>query len=215
MPSELHGYHYENSLGVSGLLCIRDDRVLFENLNFSLKTGQVLLLEGRNGSGKTSLLRILCGIRMPESGTVTWNGDSLYKLGAEYHSLMAYVGHLDGVKLELTVLENLQMARSLGQPSDLPVSAALGQVNLAGYEHVPTQVLSAGQRRRLALARLLVTVNQLWILDEPFAGLDKEGVRIFQNLMIQHTANGGMMVLTSHQEVFLSDVEVQRIRLGS
>lgn len=187
---------------------------MFEQLNFHLRNGQVLLVEGNNGSGKTSLLRILCGIRLADSGTVRWNGESIENSAVVYHSQMAYIGHLDGVKLDLTVLENLETARSLGQPSELLLSSALAQVNLAGYEDVPGRALSAGQRRRLALTRLLITVNRLWILDEPFTALDKDGIQGFEELIFQHTANGGMVVLTSHHEVALNDIDVQRIRLA-
>ena len=205
----------EDCLEATSLLCVRDDRILFEDLDFRLTSGQVLVLEGHNGSGKTSLLRILCGIRMPDSGSVGWNGEAIEDLGADYHRWMIYVGHLDGIKLDLTVLENLEVARSLGQPSDLPLSVALAQVNLAGYEDLPGQSLSAGQRRRLALARLLVTVNRLWILDEPFTALDQSGIALFERLMIRHVQNGGMIVLTSHHSVSLEQVETHRIRLSA
>ena len=204
----------KDCLEAEGLLCIRDDRILFENLDFRLTGGQVLLLEGHNGSGKTSLLRILCGIRMSDSGSVRWNGEAIEELGADYYRWMIYVGHLDGIKLDLTVLENLEVARSLGQASDLPLSAALVQVDLAGYEDLAGQSLSAGQRRRLALARLLVTVNRLWILDEPFTALDQRGIALFERLMIRHAQNGGMIVLTSHHSVSLEHVEIHRIRLS-
>ncbi len=196
-------------------MCIRDDRILFEDLDFRLTSGQVLLLEGHNGSGKTSLLRILCGIRMSDSGSVRWNGEPIEELGAEYYRRMIYVGHLDGIKLDLTVLENLEVARSMGQASDLPLSSALAQVNLAGYEDVPGQSLSAGQRRRVALARLLITVNRLWILDEPFTALDQSGIVLFEQLMTRHAQNGGMIVLTSHHSVSLEQVETHRIRLSA
>jgi len=204
-----------DNLEAVGLSCVRDDRVLFEDLDFHLTNGQVLLLEGHNGSGKTSLLRILCGIRMSDAGSVRWNGEPIDILGADYYRWMIYVGHLDGIKLDLTVLENLEVSRSLGQASDLSLSAALAKVNLAGYEDLLGQSLSAGQRRRVALARLLVTVNRLWILDEPFTALDQSGITLFEQLMTQHTQNGGMIVLTSHHTVSLEHVEIHRIRLST
>ena len=196
----------------TGLSCIRDDRVLFEELAFEIGPGQVLLLEGKNGSGKTSLLRILCGFRQPDAGQVRWCGESIND--SQFYARMAYVGHLDGIKKELTVLENLAMALALSQPGRYTIQQALSRVHLAGYDDMLVQTLSAGQKRRLSLARLLVTENDLWILDEPFTALDKQGIALFESLMSEHCAKGGMIVLTSHHDVVLHGVEVQRIHLS-
>ena len=194
------------------LSCIRDDRLLFENLSFQLNAGQVLLLEGKNGSGKTSLLRILCGFREPDAGQTRWCGAAIN--GGQYHADMAYVGHLDGVKKELTVLENLTVSLALASPGAYSIQQALAKVLLAGYDDVLVQALSAGQKRRLSLARLLITHNRLWILDEPFTSLDKQGIALIESLMIEHCAQGGMIVLTSHHDLNLHGVDVQRIRLS-
>ncbi|MDP2904133.1 MAG: cytochrome c biogenesis heme-transporting ATPase CcmA [Methylovulum sp.] len=199
-------------LQAMALSCIRDDRVLFSDLTFALDVGQVLLLEGKNGSGKTSLLRILCGFREPDAGRVCWCGASIND--SQYHADMAYIGHLDGIKKELTVLENLNVALALGQTGLYPLANALARVQLAGYEDVLVQALSAGQKRRLSLARLLVTKNRLWILDEPFTSLDKQGIKLTETLMTEHTASGGLVVLTSHHDLNLSGVDVQRIHLS-
>lgn len=196
----------------TGLSCIRDDRVLFEELAFELFSGQVLLLEGKNGSGKTSLLRILCGFREPDAGEILWCGDAVND--SQFHAQMAYVGHLDGVKKELTVLENLKMSVALSSSGHYSIAEALSKVHLAGYDDVLVQALSAGQKRRLSLARLLITENVLWILDEPFTSLDKQGIALIETLMIEHCANGGMIVLTSHHDIDLHDVYVQRIYLS-
>lgn len=196
----------------SGLSCIRDDRVLFEELAFELASGQVLLLEGKNGSGKTSLLRILCGFREPDSGAIHWCGESVKD--SSFHADMAYVGHLDGIKKELTVLENLNMAMALGSAGRYSIAQALDKVHLAGYDDVLVQALSAGQKRRLSLARLLITENVLWILDEPFTSLDRQGIALIESLMAEHCANGGMIVLTSHHDIALHDVDVLRINLS-
>lgn len=203
------------SLNAIGLECIRDDRTLFSQLDFTLRPGEVLLLEGRNGSGKTSLLRILCGIRLPDEGSINWNGADIGRLGPDYHQHMAYVGHRDGNKLDLTPFENLAMARALGKANDMPLEAALEKVDLQGFEDVPTRNLSAGQQRRLALARLLVTDTVLWILDEPFTSLDVDGIRIVESLLDRHTAQGGMLAVTSHHTVNLDHSRVQRINLSS
>jgi heme exporter protein A len=172
------------------------------------------VLEGRNGSGKTSLLRILCGIRLPDAGTVTWGGTDINRLGADYHEHTAYVGHRDGVKLDLTPRENLAVARGLGKPSNISLDAALEKVDLYGFEDVLTRNLSAGQQRRLALARLLVTDTVLWILDEPFTSLDVHGIKVIEELLEQHTATGGMLAVTSHHAVNLNATPVQHINLS-
>ena len=197
------------------LECVRDDRTLFSNLGFRLERGRALILEGRNGSGKTSLLRILCGIRLPDSGSVTWGETDINKLGPDYHVHTAYVGHRDGIKLDLTPLENLAMARALGRPNNRPLEAALEKVELSGFEDVLTRNLSAGQQRRLALARLLVTDTVLWILDEPFTSLDTQGIKIIEDLFDQHTTNGGMLAVTSHHAVNLDNTPVQTINLSA
>lgn len=195
----------------SHLSCIRDDRMLFEGLDFTLQSGQVLLLEGKNGSGKTSLLRILCGFREPDAGQVFWCGDAIND--SQYYADMVYVGHLDGVKKELTVLENLKVSLALGRSGQFSIQQALTKVHLANYDDVLVQALSAGQKRRLSLARLLITQNLVWILDEPFTSLDKQGIALIETLMSEHCANGGMIVLTSHHDIELHGVDVQRINL--
>jgi len=195
------------------LSCIRDDRVLFEGLNFQLQAGQILLLEGKNGSGKTSLLRILCGFREADAGEVQWSNEAIND--SSYYADMAYVGHLDGVKKELTVLENLKVSLALGVAGQYSIAEALSKVHLQGYDDVLVQALSAGQKRRLSLARLLITHNILWILDEPFTSLDKQGIALIESLMLEHCANGGMIVLTSHHDITLhDDVNVLRINLS-
>lgn len=201
-----------HSLAGTDLSCIRDDRVLFEQLAFELVAGQVLLLEGKNGSGKTSLLRILCGFREPDVGALHWCGDAVKD--SQFYAQMAYVGHLDGIKKELTVLENLKMSLALSSAGQYSIDHALNKVHLTGYDDILVQTLSAGQKRRLSLARLLITENVLWILDEPFTSLDKQGIALIETLMAEHCANGGMIVLTSHHDIDLPDVDVQRINLS-
>ena len=203
------------NLEAHDLTCIRDDRTLFENLSFHVEPGQVLLLEGRNGSGKTSLLRTLCAIRLPDSGKITWDGEDIFKLGPEYHAHTAYVGHKDGVKLDLTAVENLTMAKGLGDPNDdITIVEALAQVDLYGFEDVPARNLSAGQQRRLALARLLVTRAKLWILDEPFTSLDTHGIGVVETLFATHLANNGMIAVTSHHSINLDTAAIRRINLS-
>ncbi len=195
------------------LQCVRDDRVLFENFGFTLNSGQALLIEGPNGSGKTSLLRLLCGFRLADAGKILWCGESTEN-NAQYFTEMAYVGHLDGIKKELTVEENLKLAQSMTLASTLSIEQALLKVRMGGYEDMLVGSLSAGQKRRIAFARLLVTRNRLWILDEPYTALDKSGIVLFEGLMTEHVNNGGMMVLTSHHDVVLPDIDLQVVVLG-
>jgi heme exporter protein A len=199
------------TLKADALSCIRDDRVLFEDLSFVVEASQVLLLEGQNGSGKTSLLRILCGFREPDAGEIFWCGQRLDNL---YYAQMMYVGHQDGVKNELTVRENLLMSLALGSASQLSIEQALEKVYLHGFDDMLVQSLSAGQKRRLSLARLLITDNKLWILDEPFTSLDKQGIAVVEALMIEHVKQGGLIVLTSHHEVKLPGINTLRINLS-
>jgi heme exporter protein A len=200
------------SLSVSKLQCVRDERILFDDLNFSLNAGQVLQIEGHNGSGKTSLLRILCGLSQPMEGQVLWRGEDIQNDYNAYWMQLNYVGHFQGVKGDLTPLENLAVARSLStQPTDTPLEDALAQVGLRGFEDVPARALSAGQQRRVALARLLVKQADAWILDEPFTALDKKGIAWVEGQLAQHADKGGLVVLTSHHPVAYE--QTIRIRL--
>lgn len=201
------------TLSVEDLACQRDERWLFQNLSFNLVNGQAMLLEGSNGSGKTSLLRILCGLRQPDEGRLSWNGQPVPC--SDYQCDMAYVGHADGIKKELTVLENLAVALALSMPGRYNIDQALAMVQLAGYDDNRVQTLSAGQKRRLSLARLLITDKRLWILDEPFTSLDKQGMALVETLMVQHVSQGGMLILTSHHDLILPGIDLQRIHLDS
>ncbi|RDH86315.1 MAG: heme ABC transporter ATP-binding protein CcmA [endosymbiont of Escarpia spicata] len=198
------------------LECIRDDRVLFSSLCFTVNPGEALVLEGRNGSGKTSLLRILCGIRLPESGQLLWKGEDIFRLGPEYHEHTAYLGHKDGSKLDLTPLENLRVARGFGKAKEgITLEEALNQVGLYGFEDVPTRNMSAGQQRRLAIARLLVTDAKFWILDEPFTSLDRKGIEHMERLFEAHLQSGGMAAMTTHHRIgFKDDVKLVRVNLS-
>jgi heme exporter protein A len=186
-------------LEIKDLQCIRDDRILFHHLNFTLNSRQILQIEGPNGSGKTSLLRMLCGLALPNEGTIYWQNKDIQEVKSDYWANLAYIGHTSGLKADLTPLENLAVSRALSLfPTSLTLEDALTQVGLSGFEEIPTRLLSAGQQRRVALARLLINQAQLWILDEPFTALDKKAIQMTEELIITHAQQGGMIVLTSH-----------------
>ncbi len=186
------------------LECTRGERHLFAGLAFGVEAGHCLHVAGENGSGKTSLLRILCGLLPPGHGEVRWDGADIRKLREDYWQTLAYVGHLNGVKDELTALENVRFAAALaGHPAGEDVARhALASVGLAGFETSQARALSQGQRRRIALARLfLAREARLWILDEPFTALDVRGVAALSTLIGEQLDRGGIVVLTTHQEV--------------
>lgn len=200
-------------LEANGLACIRDTNVLFENLSLCVQSGQVLVIEGKNGSGKTSLLRILTGIRQQDEGKVTWNGEDISQLATGYRQVMAYMGHQDGIKQELTAFENLQLTRIYGKISDTSLDEVLEKTGLAAQADTYASNLSAGQRRRLAIARLLLTDCCLWLLDEPLTTLDTSGIKLFENLLKQHIACGGIAVLSSHHDINLEGSHIIRMSL--
>jgi len=203
-------------LRAQSLQCVRDDRCLFSELSFTVAAGEVASIEGRNGSGKTSLLRILCGIRLPDAGAVYWQNTEIGRLGPGYHVHVGYIGHADGVKLDLTPRENLVFAASLGSwRESAGIEDVLERVGLYALEDVPTRVLSAGQKRRLALARLLATSADLWVLDEPLSSLDRAGIALFETLLHEHLAHGGLAVMTTHHRLPLEDATVQRLDLSA
>jgi heme exporter protein A len=190
-------------LAAVSLECFRGDNLLFTGLDFQLHPGQLLQIEGANGSGKTSLLRILAGLSLPSEGEVQWDGVNIAKQRPAYFTQMAYLGHNLGVKSDLSPVENLKITLALnGIRFDAnAVAQALARVSLAGREEIPARALSAGQKQRVALARLLVCPAKLWIMDEPFTALDVSGVGLVRSLLEAHLQGGGMAVLTSHQTV--------------
>jgi len=203
-------------LEVADLECRRGDRTLFSGLSFAVEAGTLLHVRGRNGSGKTTLLRALCGLLTPETGAVTWNGEDIRRLADDYHRDMLYFGHLNGIKHDLSGIENLRVAATLDgdRPDEKDLWTALEQMGLEGFEDLPTKVLSQGQKKRVALARLLLSRAPLWILDEPFTALDADAVDLLQMLIARHVAEDGMVILTTHQEVPLTSGQIRRLHLG-
>jgi heme exporter protein A len=203
-------------LEVSGLACVRGDRKLFSDLSFSLAAGELLHLHGHNGSGKTTLMRTLCGLIKESDGEIRWNGESIHRLGEEYTRDVVYIGHKNGIKDDLTGVENLRVCSALdGYPiKESQAWDALAKMGLRGHEDLPSRVLSQGQKRRVALARLLVNQSKLWILDEPFTALDVAAVDFLQSIIRTHIEAGGMVILTTHQEVNITKEQVKELQLG-
>lgn len=197
------------------LECARGDRPLFRDLSFRLAPGELLHVVGPNGSGKTTLLRTLCGLTRPASGEIRWQGTDTRRLGDEYRSRLAHVGHTNGLLGELTARENLRAAACLGGGDPNGVDAALDALALTPCRDLPAKVLSQGQKRRLALARLLTSSKPLWILDEPLSALDADSVAIMNGVFARHLANGGLIVMTSHQDFAVEVAALRQIRLAA
>jgi heme exporter protein A len=195
--------------------CARGERRLFSGLNFTLPAGSFLQVFGPNGSGKTSLLRIVCGLTAAVAGEVRWEGVNIRRLGEEYFAQIAYVAHQNGVKDELNPVENLRIACGVAGNalSKLEAQAVLERVGLGKQKYLPARLLSAGQRRRLGLSRLLASRARLWLLDEPLASLDDDGAMLAGNLIGEHLNNGGLAIVATHQEIGLSAGQMQRIEL--
>lgn len=204
-------------LEAKNLGCVRGDRRLFSNLSFALEAGSFAQLTGPNGSGKTSLLRMLCGLLEPAEGEIRWQGANIRSLGEEYFSAITYIGHGHGVKDELSAAENLRVSSGLNgiEISGKEAANILGQVGLAGRESLPARVLSQGQRRRLALARLLICNTTLWVLDEVLTSLDKAAIGLITSVIDEHLSRGGMAIVATHQELSMSASSFQRIELAS
>lgn len=201
-------------LAVHGLSCRRGDRLVFRDVSLSVGSHDVLEVAGPNGCGKTSLLRVLCGLAPPEEGEMTWCGRAIPEVRIEYLGALAYVGHADGIKSDLTAIENLRVSRALGNGGGDP-EAALAHLGLAELRDLPGRLLSAGQRRRLALARLLVHDARLWLLDEPFTALDKAAISSVASLIEAHAARGGMVVFTSHHHVAVTQARRMDLAAGT
>ncbi|MFB9134836.1 cytochrome c biogenesis heme-transporting ATPase CcmA [Vibrio olivae] len=203
-------------LEVRNLTAIRDERELFTDLSFTVSRGELVQIEGRNGTGKTTLLRMITGLGEQDEGDILWNQEKIQQQREEFHQELLFLGHHTGVKRELTAYENLRfyLVMHRQQPQQTAIYDALMKVGLAGREDVPVGQLSAGQQRRVALARLWLSHQTLWILDEPLTAIDKQGVKVLEALFLQHVEQGGMVILTTHQDLFIDNPILRRIKLG-
>lgn len=200
-----------------GLACLRGDRLLFKNVGIELSSGGLLYVLGENGSGKSSLLRLLSGLLVPEAGEVLWCGKSIQQDAEAYLSNLLYLGHLNGLKDDLTALENLQISAHLAGDlvDEQKMLLALKSIGILRCANLPVRVLSQGQKRRVALANLWLTERKLWILDEPFAALDTASIDVLADRLNQHMSNGGMTIVTTHQEVSIRSRSIQTLRLSA
>lgn len=195
------------------LLLIRGDRVLFSELEFDLGRGEALQVEGPNGSGKTSLLRVIAGLSLPQEGIVRWRDRDVSRTWQALHVEMSWVGHRPGFKADLSLNENLRFESGLRRGGLRPLGETLERLGLASLGDLPCRVLSAGQQRRAALARMLLAGSALWLLDEPLTNLDPAGQGLVAELLDAHLEAGGLAVVASHRDLGLA-TPVNRIRLS-
>jgi heme exporter protein A len=197
---------------------VRGDRRLFSGLDLSLSPGTFLQVTGPNGSGKTSLLRILCGLLTPAEGEIKWQGESIRSRGEDYFTAVTYMGHRHGVKDELSGIENLRISNALNGigVSDERAQTVLERMGIGGgRESLPARLLSEGQRRRVALARLLTCNTKLWLLDEVLTSLDKGAVALIRSLIEEHLAGGGIAIVATHQDLALTTGLSKRLELAT
>lgn len=203
-------------LSATNLTCIREERLLFDQLDIAINAGDIVQVEGPNGSGKTSLLRILSGLSQPFEGEVLFNEQPIGDCREEFHQNLLYLGHLPGVKGEMSAQENLSFNLALHGVSNksVDIEATLANVNLTGFEDSLASHLSAGQHRRISLARLYQSTARIWILDEPFTAIDKQGVHALEQLFKAHVEQGGCVILTTHQDLLtFAPEQVKKITL--
>lgn len=204
-------------LDVLNLECVRGERRLFAGISFRLNGGEMLWLQGTNGAGKTSLLRMLCGLTPAASGEICWRGQPIGGLGEAFRGELCYLGHQNAIKDDLTPLENVLSAAKLADEALDEEAAldALERVGLRGREDLACRYLSQGQKRRVALARLVHEKRALWVLDEPYVALDRAAVDLVAGLIGAHLQRGGLAVLTTHQAVPVSAGALRQLWLGA
>jgi heme exporter protein A len=204
-----------NRLEARGLGCSRGAARLFRDVSFDAGSGEWVALRGPNGSGKTTLLRCVAGLAHADAGETLWNGAAIAREREAFHAAVLYAGHLPGIKDDLSAEENLHAALSLRGVAALPAAmrGALDQVGLGARRRIPARKLSAGQRRRIGLARLALDPAPLWLLDEPLTALDDQGQALFERMLAAHLAGGGLAVISTHHA--LTPAPAREVRLGA
>lgn len=189
---------------------------MFSGMNFELGTGELIQIDGSNGSGKTTLLRMVSGLLPIDEGVIYWNDRPIHKNRSEFMSELSFVGHKNGIKDELTAGENLEMDRTLtAKPSTVPVTGALKRLGIGHCEHQLCRQMSAGQRQRVSLSRLLISATRLWVLDEPLTALDRDAQGIVRDMLVGHMESGGMALITSHQSMDWRWHAQRTVKLGA
>jgi len=206
-------------LAVENVTVWRGDNLLLDDVSFTLNAGQVLQVRGANGSGKTTLLRIVCGVGFSDEGSVTWRGVSIGRNTDQFNAELLYLGHKPGIKAGLTPVENLRIFCTLSglassSATDQAIDSALSNLSLQPQAHLPCRHLSAGQQRRVSLARLIVQSARLWVLDEPLTSLDKAGLAWVENQIGRHVSNGGAVLLTTHTPLNVDGITGNTLELG-
>jgi len=198
----------------NNLSCTRNHKTLFEDISFEITSGQLLLIEGHNGSGKTTLLKLLTGLRRPDSGKILLDNISIDTAGSDFKSQLAWLGHQNPIKNELTAMENLDILGSIRSRNQNKLVDALKTVGLGSVKHKLSKTFSAGMKRRLSLASLLISDCKIWILDEPQAALDKSGIELFEQIATNHLNRGGMIIMTSHHDIGIDQTKTKILKLG-
>ena len=199
-------------LTADDLTLFRGDRCLFKHLSFALNPGELLILEGSNGSGKTSLMRAIVGMLELETGAIHWDGIPVRSQRQEFHGSLVWMAHRVGFKADLTLVENLRFESALRSASGKDMDRVLARLEIDRLTRLPVRSLSAGQQRRVSLARMLLSDAPLWLMDEPFTNLDREGRELVLTLVEEHVQAGGMCVIAAHQDVVI-DAPTHTVRL--
>ncbi len=199
-------------LTADDLTLFRGERCLFKELSFALNPGELLLLEGRNGSGKTSLMRAIAGLIELESGEIFWNGEPVRSYRQAFHGSLVWMAHRVGFKADLTLVENLKFESHLRAQSGKDLDEVLQRLDIGRLKRLPLRSLSAGQQRRVALARMLLSRVPLWLMDEPFTNLDREGRALVMELTTEHLDRDGMCIMAAHQDIQIGG-NVRKIEL--
>jgi heme exporter protein A len=204
-----------SNLTIKNLQCIRRDNILFQGLDFELKDGGLIQIDGVNGSGKSSLLQMCAGLIQATEGKISWNGEDINNCRYQFQSNLRYFGHTNGVKAGLTAKENMTVMHALsGSKEKVDYSSILKQIGLSDMDDILLSRMSAGQKRRVGLSRFFMGGSKLWLLDEPFNALDKDGKLIIEQLIVKHCSEGGMVIFATHQSIEIESYPIEHIHLG-